>query len=51
MLNELRRALHASPAEKLGFVLAAAESEDGYGYGAGAYYYGHPAPRETAGVR
>jgi polysaccharide biosynthesis transport protein len=51
-LNELRRALDASPSEKLGFVLAAAESEDGYGYGASPYYYGHhQAPRETAGVR
>jgi Mrp family chromosome partitioning ATPase len=40
MLTELRRVLDASPAEKLGFVLAGAESEDGYAYGAGTYYYG-----------
>jgi Mrp family chromosome partitioning ATPase len=51
VLNELHRALAASPAEKLGFVLAAAESDDGYGYGTSAYYYGHPAARERAGVR
>jgi Mrp family chromosome partitioning ATPase len=51
MLNELRRALEASPAEKLGFVLAGAETEDGYGYGKTAYYYGYPAARETAGVK
>jgi Mrp family chromosome partitioning ATPase len=38
-LTELRRALDACPAEKLGFVLAGAQSEDGYGYHAGAYYY------------
>jgi polysaccharide biosynthesis transport protein len=38
-IHELRRVLDASPAEKLGFVLAGAESEDGYGYGQGAYYY------------
>jgi polysaccharide biosynthesis transport protein len=38
-IHELRRVLDASPAEKLGFVLAGAESEEGYGYGQGAYYY------------
>jgi succinoglycan biosynthesis transport protein ExoP len=37
MLNELRRALDASPARKLGFILAGAELEDGYGYS--GYYY------------
>jgi len=49
LLNELRRVLDSSPAEKLGFVLAGAESEDGYGYG---YGYGASAyhARETAGV-
>ena len=51
MLTELRRTLDASPAEKLGFVLTGAESEDGYGYGYGsAYYYDRPADRERAGV-
>jgi polysaccharide biosynthesis transport protein len=51
VLNELRRALDASPAEKLGFVLTGAESEDGYGYGYGsADYYDRPAARERAGV-
>jgi len=50
MLTELRRALDASPAEKLGFVLAGAESEDGYGYRAGAYYYAHADVRQTEGV-
>ncbi len=49
-LTELRRVLDASPAEKLGFVLAGAESEDGYGYRTGAYYYKHADVHETAGV-
>lgn len=39
MLVELQRVLAACPAEKLGFVLADAELEEGYGYGAGAYGY------------
>jgi Mrp family chromosome partitioning ATPase len=40
MLNELKRVLDASPAEKLGFVVAAAteEAEYGYGYGYGYRY-------------
>jgi Mrp family chromosome partitioning ATPase len=47
-LTELRRLLDASTAEKLGFVLAGAESEDGYGYRAGGYYYyGRADVRET----
>jgi hypothetical protein len=52
MLTELRRVLDASPAEKLGFVLAGAESEDGYGYGygAGSYYHQAAEVRETGGV-
>ncbi len=49
MLTELRRALHASPADKLGFVLAGAESEDGYGDG--GYDYDRREEREAAGVR
>ena len=49
-LSELRRVLDASPAQKLGFVLAGADSEDGYGYDAGAYYYKDPGMRETVGV-
>jgi succinoglycan biosynthesis transport protein ExoP len=55
LLNELRRALDTSPAEKLGFVLAGAESEDdygyGYGYGASSHYHDHAGARETAGVK
>jgi receptor protein-tyrosine kinase len=39
MLIELRRVLDASPAEKVGFVLAGAELEDGYGYGGYGTYY------------
>jgi succinoglycan biosynthesis transport protein ExoP len=50
MLTELRRVLDASPAEKLGFVLAGAESEDGYGYGGGSYYHQAAEVRETGGV-
>jgi len=51
VLTELRRALDACPAEKLGFVLTGAETEDGYGYGYGsADYYDRPAARERAGV-
>jgi Mrp family chromosome partitioning ATPase len=46
-LTELRRVLDASPAEKLGFVLAGAENEDGYGYRTRARYYGHADIRET----
>jgi tyrosine-protein kinase len=39
MLAELRRVLDASPAAKIGFVLAGAELEEGSGYAAhGAYY-------------
>jgi polysaccharide biosynthesis transport protein len=37
MVRELRRALEASPAAKLGFVVTGAQSEETYGYG--AYYY------------
>jgi polysaccharide biosynthesis transport protein len=52
VLTELRRTLDASPAEKLGFVLTGAESEDGYGYGYGTapYYYERREPHEPAGV-
>jgi hypothetical protein len=45
MLAEVRRVLHACPAEKLGFVLTGADLEDAYGYGGYAGYYkykGHP---------
>jgi hypothetical protein len=48
MLSELRRQLDAIPAEKLGFVLAAAENEDGYG--AGYYYYRRGYDREVVGA-
>jgi Mrp family chromosome partitioning ATPase len=40
MLRELRRALDASPATKLGFVVTGAESEQAYGLGAYGYGYG-----------
>jgi polysaccharide biosynthesis transport protein len=50
VLNELRRVLDASPLAKLGFVLADAESEDGYGYGRSAYYYDSADTREIASV-
>jgi tyrosine-protein kinase len=50
VLTELRRKLDASPAEKLGFVLTGAESEDGYGYGTAPYYYDHPKARKPAGI-
>jgi Mrp family chromosome partitioning ATPase len=52
ILNELRRVLETTPRPKLGFVLADAESEEGYGYGHAAYYYGHgrAGAREEAGV-
>ncbi len=40
MLTELKRVLDSCPPSKLGFVLAGADSEDGYGYG---YGYGYPA--------
>jgi hypothetical protein len=49
-LTELRRALDACPAEKLGFILAGAESEDGYGYHAGAYYYKPVEAQETVDI-
>jgi succinoglycan biosynthesis transport protein ExoP len=50
VLTELRRALDASPAEKLGFIVTGAESEDGYGYGAGDYYYDRRDEHDRAGV-
>jgi Mrp family chromosome partitioning ATPase len=39
MVKELRRALDASPATKLGFVVTGAEAEDTYGYGGGYDVY------------
>jgi Mrp family chromosome partitioning ATPase len=39
MLDELRRALNAAPAPKLGFVLTDANVGEGYGYGYGGYGY------------
>jgi succinoglycan biosynthesis transport protein ExoP len=50
VLNELRRVLDTSPRTTLGFVLADAESEDGYGYGLSSYYYDRADTRELAGV-
>lgn len=49
MLAELRRLLEASPAEKLGFVVTAADLEkgDGYRYGYGYEYY---RPRRSESV-
>ncbi|MBA3735465.1 MAG: hypothetical protein H0W90_09775 [Actinobacteria bacterium] len=49
LLNELHRQLSSSPAAKLGFVLTAAESEEGYGYGRG-YYYETPQTQEEVSV-
>ena len=49
MVRELRRALDASPATKLGFVVTGAESEDTYGYG--AHYYGNYAVKEDKVLR
>jgi polysaccharide biosynthesis transport protein len=47
-IGELRRVLDSCPASKLGFVLTAADLEEGYGYGTYAYsYYGSAAPREV----
>ena len=51
VLKELRRVLDTSPAAKLGFVLADAESEDGYGYGySQSAYHDRVGARERAGV-
>jgi tyrosine-protein kinase len=51
ILTELRRALDASPARKLGFVVTGAGNEEGYGYGYGSsYYYGRAETREPAPV-
>jgi Mrp family chromosome partitioning ATPase/capsular polysaccharide biosynthesis protein len=47
MLGELRRLLEAMPANKLGFVVTGAESEDAYGYGHGGYYYRAYEPGEA----
>jgi hypothetical protein len=47
-IAELRRVLDSCPASKLGFILTAADLEEGYGYGTYAYsYYGSAAPREV----
>jgi succinoglycan biosynthesis transport protein ExoP len=47
-IAELRRVLDSCPASKLGFVLTAADLEEGYGYGTYSYsYYGSSAPREV----
>jgi tyrosine-protein kinase len=48
MLGELKRMLDTMPANKLGFVVTGAESEESYGYGSG-YGYGayHARPYET----
>jgi hypothetical protein len=40
LLKELRRALDASPATKLGFVVTGAESDETYGRGGYGYGYG-----------
>jgi capsular exopolysaccharide synthesis family protein len=54
MLTEVRRVLEACPAEKLGFVVTAANVEkgEGYGYGYGyGYGDGYAEPRQDASVR
>jgi hypothetical protein len=35
MLNELRRLLDTTPADKLGFVVTGGAADEGYGYGYG----------------
>jgi succinoglycan biosynthesis transport protein ExoP len=50
MLGELRRVLDACPTVKLGFVLAAAELEQGSGYGSYGTYYQPLHQGERAGV-
>jgi Mrp family chromosome partitioning ATPase/LPS O-antigen subunit length determinant protein (WzzB/FepE family) len=53
MLSELRRLLETMPANKLGFVVTGAESEEtfGYGYGGYSYYRGYEsAPPQEEGV-
>jgi succinoglycan biosynthesis transport protein ExoP len=54
MLTELKRLLDATPAEKLGFIVAEAQAEQEYGYGYGygyrygyGYGYGYGRDRET----
>jgi hypothetical protein len=54
MLTEVQRVLKACPAEKLGFVVTAANVEkgEGYGYGYGyGYEDGYVEPRQDALVR
>jgi Mrp family chromosome partitioning ATPase len=51
MLRELRRALDASPATKLGFVVTGAENEETYGRGGYGYgYYGTKQKDESKAV-
>jgi Mrp family chromosome partitioning ATPase len=47
-LSELHRVLASCPAEKLGFVLAGADREEGYGYASYGYY--QQAPPTTEGT-
>jgi polysaccharide biosynthesis transport protein len=48
MLHELHRILESCPAAKLGFVLAGAQSEEGYAEGYRyTYYYSQPRDRES----
>jgi Mrp family chromosome partitioning ATPase len=52
MLVELKRLLDTMPAHKLGFIVAGAETEEGYGYGYGGYHYYRPSPaRQKVGGR
>jgi Mrp family chromosome partitioning ATPase len=44
MINELHRILASAPVENLGFIVTAAQDEEGYGY-AGEYYDGYAPPR------
>jgi capsular exopolysaccharide synthesis family protein len=50
MLNELRRLLEGVPCQRLGFVIAGAESDDAYAGTYPSYYYGRP-PEQTATER
>jgi succinoglycan biosynthesis transport protein ExoP len=51
MLVELKRLLDTMPANKLGFIVAGAETGEGYGYGYGGYRYYRPSShREKIGA-
>jgi Mrp family chromosome partitioning ATPase len=49
MINELHRLLASAPVEKLGFIVTAAQDEEGYGY-VGAYYDSYAQARDRERV-